>query len=284
MHSARRVKRFILSRLLLVGLALVVTMGLLRTFENRFIFFPPRYPEGFSSPQAYGLQLEEIWVTARDGVRLNGWFLSQPASPRVLVWFHGNAENIGMGLDHMRALSRLGVNILAIDYRGYGKSEGSPDEAGVYQDGDAAYRFVVEGRRFEARKVFVYGHSLGGAVAIDVASQRECGGLIVESSFTTVGAMARLMFHLPFTEYLPRSRFDSLAKIARVRAPVLVIHGTRDQVIPCAMGRKLYEAAPQPKSFLAIEGAEHDDPYVVGGEVYWQRLAQFVQGGVKNEG
>jgi fermentation-respiration switch protein FrsA (DUF1100 family) len=274
--ALRRVNRFILSRLLLVGLALVVAMGLLRTFENRFIFFPPRYPEGFS--KAYGLELEEVWITAQDGVRLNAWFLPQPSSPKVLLWFHGNAENIGMGLDHMKAFSRLKVNVLAVDYRGYGKSAGSPNEAGVYRDGDAAYRYLVEDRGFGPRDVFIYGHSLGGAVAIDVAARRECGGVIVESSFTTAGDMARRMFRIPFSEYIPRSRFDSLAKIARVRAPVLVIHGTRDQVIPFSMGQKLYEAAPQPKSFFAIDGAEHDDPYVAGGEVYWQRLAEFVEG------
>src|SRR5271157_3240952 len=119
--------KFILSRLLLVGLALVLVMGLLRAFENRFIFFPPRYPEGFSSPESHGLHLEEVWVVAQDGVRLNAWFLSQPASRKALLWLHGNAENIGMGLDHMSAFSKLGVNVLALDYRGYGKSNGSPD-------------------------------------------------------------------------------------------------------------------------------------------------------------
>lgn len=271
-----RVKKFILSRLVVIGLSLVVAMGLLQTFENRFIFFPPRYPAGFS--KAYGLEFEEVWITAQDGVRLNAWFLPQPSNPKVLLWFHGNAENIGMGLDHMKAFSRMKVNVLAVDYRGYGKSEGSPNEAGVYRDGDAAYRYLVESRGFRPREVFIYGHSLGGAVAIDVAARRECGGLIVESSFTTAGDMARRMFHIPFSEYIPRSRFDSLAKIALVRAPVLVIHGTRDRVIPFSMGQKLFQAAPPPKSFLAIEGAEHDDPYVVGGDMYWQRLTEFVNG------
>lgn len=270
--------KFILTRLLMVGVALVLVMGLLRAFENRLIFFPPRYPQGFSSPEAHGLQLEEVWIVARDGVRLNAWFLAQPASRTAILWLHGNAENVGMGLDHMRAISKLGVNVLALDYRGYGKSEGSPDEAGVYADGDAGYRFLVESRHFEPRHVFLYGHSLGGAVAIDVASRHECGGLIAESTFTTVGDMARQMFHLPLTEYLPRSRFDSRAKIARVRAPVLVIHGTRDRVVPFSMGKRLFEAAAQPKFFLAIEGAEHDDPYTVGGELYWQRLTEFVEG------
>lgn len=262
---------------IVVGLVLVAV--LIRTFENRMIFFPPRYPEGFASPEAYGLRPEEVWLTAADGIRLNAYFLPAPESCKVLLWFHGNAENIGMELAQLKSLARLGANILAVDYRGYGKSEGSPDEAGVYRDAEAAYRYLAEARRFVPKNICVYGHSLGGAVAVELASRHECGGLIVESSFTSVPEMARHVYRLPLLEYVPRSRFDSLAKIARVRAPVLIVHGTRDRVIPFEMGRRLYEAAHEPKAFMPIEGAGHDDPYVVGGEKYFERLRAFVQEG-----
>ncbi len=251
-------------------------MALLRSIENRFIFSPPRYPEGFSPARVHPLGLEEIWIATDDGVRLNAWFLANSSSPMVLLWFHGNATNIGQQLDELETYSRLGTNILALDYRGYGKSEGSPDEAGVYRDAEAAYRYLVDQRRFTPASIIVYGHSLGGAVAVDLAARHECGGLIVESSFTNTGEMARRMFHVPFIEHLPRSRFDSLAKIARVRAPILVIHGTRDQVIPFSMGQRLYEAAPEPKSFLSVEGGEHDSIFTRGGEKYWERLQAFV--------
>lgn len=262
---------------IVVGLVLVAV--LIRTFENRMIFFPPRYPEGFAPPEDYGLHPEEVWLRAADGIKLNAYFLSAPESAKVLLWFHGNAENIGMGLEHLKALATLGVNILAVDYRGYGKSEGSADEAGVYRDGEAAYQYLLGSRRFDPANIFIYGHSLGGAVAVDVASRHACGGLIVESSFTSVRAMARRVYRLPLLQYVPKSRFDSLAKIARVQAPVLIIHGTRDAVIPLEMGQKLYEAAHEPKTFFPIEGAGHDDPYVVGGEHYVERLRAFVQGG-----
>jgi fermentation-respiration switch protein FrsA (DUF1100 family) len=251
-------------------------MALLRSIENRFIFSPPRYPEGFSPARVHPLGLEEIWIATDDGVRLNAWFLANSSSPMVLLWFHGNATNIGQQLDELETYSRLGTNILALDYRGYGKSEGSPDEAGVYRDAEAAYRYLVDQRRFTPASIIVYGHSLGGAVAVDLAARHECGGLIVESSFTNTGEMARRMFHVPFIEHLPRSRFDSLAKIARVRAPILVIHGTRDQVIPFSMGQRLYEAAPEPKSFLSVEGGEHDSIFTSGGEKYWEHLQAFV--------
>jgi fermentation-respiration switch protein FrsA (DUF1100 family) len=261
-----------------IGAGLLLVVVLIRTFENRLIFFPPRYPEGFASPEAYGIHPEEIWLNASDGIRLNAYFLSQPESQKVLLWFHGNAENIGMGFDHLQVLSRLGVNVLEVDYRGYGKSEGSPDEAGVYRDGEAAYQYLTASRRFAPNNIFIYGHSLGGAVAVELALRHPCGGLIVESSFTSVPEMARHIYRVPLAVYIPRSRFDSLAKIARVQAPVLIIHGTGDRVVPFSMGRRLYEVANEPKTFFPVDGAGHDDPYLVGGDAYLDTLSSFLGG------
>lgn len=271
-----RLKRHVMNIALGIGLGLVLLVILVRVFENRLIFFPPRYPEGFASPEAYGLQPEEVWLAASDGVKLNAFFLAAPNSAKVLLWFHGNAENIGMGLEHLKELARLGVNVMELDYRGYGKSEGSPNEAGVYRDADAAYSYLTDTRKIAAKNIFIYGHSLGGAVAVDLAARRECGGLIVESSFTSIPDMARHIYRVPLARFLPASRFDSLGKIASVKAPVLIIHGTRDPVIPFDMGRRLFEAAREPKSFLPVEGAEHDDPYIVGGEAYCKRMLAFI--------
>ncbi len=259
-----------------LGAGLMVAVILVRALENRFIFFPPRYPEGFSPPERYGLKVEEVWITAEDGVRLNAWFMPNANSPKALLWLHGNAENIGHDLGQLKAFVRLGTNVLAMDYRGYGKSGGSPDEAGVYRDAEAAYRYLVEIRRFPPSHIFVYGHSLGGAVAVDLVSRRECGGLIVESSFTSGREVARQSFRIPFFEYIPKSRFDSLAKITLVRAPILIVHGTRDPLFPLSMAQRLFHAAPEPKSFLPVEGAGHDDPYLVGGERYFERLRTFI--------
>jgi fermentation-respiration switch protein FrsA (DUF1100 family) len=259
-----------------IGVGLLLLVVLIRAFENRLIFFPPRYPEGFVKPESYGISPQEIWLTTSDGVKLNAYFFAVPQSPKVLLWFHGNAENIGMGLDHLKVLGRLGVNVMEVDYRGYGKSEGSPNEAGVYRDADAAYLYLTGSRNFAAKNIYIYGHSLGGAVAVDLASRSDCGGLIVESSFTSVPDMARHIYRVPVARYLPRSRFDSRAKIARVRARVLVIHGTQDGVIPFEMGRKLFEAARKPKALMPVEGAGHDDPYLVGGDAYLNRLRTFL--------
>jgi uncharacterized protein len=273
-----RLKSHVMNVALGIGAGLVLIVVLSRVFENRLIFFPPRYPEGFVSPEVYGIHPEDVWISASDGIKLNGYFLRAPDSPMVLLWFHGNAENIGMGLEHMSAQAPLGVNVFELDYRGYGRSEGSPDEVGVYRDAEAAYSYLTEGRHFDPQKIFIYGHSLGGAVAVNLASSHECGGLIVESSFTSVPEMARHIYRFPMAERIPKSRFDSLGTIARVKVPVLIIHGTRDQVIPFEMGRRLYEAARKPKAFFPIEGAGHDDAYIVGGRLYFDRLKAFIHG------
>ncbi len=220
--------------------------------------------------------MKTFWLVTADGVRINAFYRAHPASQQVLLWFHGNAENIGSGLDQQRALARTGVNILAVDYRGYGKSAGRPDEAGVYRDADAAYDYLIEQRHFRPRDIVIYGVSLGGAVAVNLAARRPCGGLIVQSSFTCARAMARRMFALPLIEYVVKSRFDSLSRIREVRAPVLIVHGTRDEVVPFAMGQKLFAAAPEPKRFFPIEGAGHNNVLEAGGEHYLGCLKEFI--------
>jgi hypothetical protein len=276
MESAAKVKRLLTMVLVAVAAGILFAVVTLRIIENQLIYFPPRYPEGFPAPQTYEGEVEEVWLLTEDGVKINAFYRSNPASKQVLLWFHGNAENIGYGLEHLRALEKIGVNILAVDYRGYGKSEGKPDEAGVYHDADAAYDYLVKQRHFRAEDIIIYGHSLGGAVAIDLASRRPCGGLIIQSSFTNARAMARRMFALPLIAYVVKSRFDSLQKIREVHAPILIVHGTRDEVVPLAMGQQLFAAAPEPKRFYAIEGAGHNNLMEVDGESYLSSLQRFV--------
>ena len=259
---------------LAVGLAaaLLLTVAGIRFFENSFIYFPPRVPEGLPPPEIDGRPIEEVWLTTSDKVRLNAWYVANPASEKVFLWFHGNAENIVDGLERLRLYSRLGINALAVDYRGYGKSEGSPNEIGVYRDADAAYDYLIQERHIQPKNIIVFGHSLGGAVAIDLASRRECGGLIVQSSFTSMKDMGRRFFRIPLFEYIPKSKFDSLAKIRRVRAPILIVHGSRDEVVPFSMGQRLFQAAPEPKFFFRVEGAGHNDIVEAGRE---DLLGQF---------
>jgi len=270
------VKRLLTIVLVAVAAGILLVAVTVRVIENHLIYFPPRFPEGFPSPRTYQGEVEDLWLLTADGVRINAFYHSNPASKQVLLWFHGNAENIGYGLEHLRSLAKIGVNILAVDYRGYGRSEGKPDEAGVYLDADAAYDYLIQQRHFRAQDIFIYGHSLGGAVAINLASRRPCGGLIVQSSFTTARAMARRVFAIPLIEYVVKSRFDSLHKIRDVHAPILIVHGTRDEVVPIEMGQQLFQAAPEPKRFYPIERATHNNLMEVGGASYLACLQTFI--------
>ena len=274
-NEGGRVKRLAMTLVIGVAAVLFLTVAAIRYFENSFIYFPPRFPEGFRN--APSPRVEDVWLTTQDNVRLNAWYLPSSGSEKALLWFHGNAENIGYGLGQAEFYSRLGVNVLAVDYRGYGRSEGSPDEAGVYRDADAAYDYLIQMRHVQPNNIFIYGHSLGGAVAIDLASRRECGGLIVQSSFTSIRDVARRTFRIPLFEYIPGSRFDSLATIRRVRAPILVMHGTRDETVPFSMGQRLFAAAPQPKVFFPIDGAGHNDVIEIGGEQFLERFKSFLE-------
>jgi abhydrolase domain-containing protein 17 len=256
------------------GIALAV--GVLRTIENRLIYFPPRYPHGFPSHPDEEFAVEDVWMITDDGVRIHAFFRSNPASRRALLWFHGNAENIGYDLPYLKTLAQLGVNILAVDYRGYGRSEGKPNEAGVYHDADAAFDYLVTQRHFRAQDIVVYGVSFWGAVGIDLAARRPCGGVIIQSSFTNAGAMARRMFGIPLFEYVPMSRFDSLRKIRNIHSPILIAHGTRDEVVPYEMGQQLFRAANEPKRFYPVEGSGHNNMIEVGGAAYLDCLRHFV--------
>jgi hypothetical protein len=276
-NEGARLKKLAMTLAIAVAAGLLLTVVGIRLFENSFIYFPPRFPEGFAPPELYGLHVEDVWLTTLDKVRVNAWYLPSPASEKVLLWFHGNAENIAYGLEHLLFYSRLAVNVLAVDYRGYGKSEGSPGEAGVYRDADAAYDYLIQERHFQPNNIILFGHSLGGAVAIDLASRRECGGLIVQSSFTSAKDMARRMFRIPLFEYIPKSQFNSLAKIRRVQAPILIVHGTRDEVVPFSMGQRLFRAAPEPKFFFPVEGAGHNDVVEAGGDGLLDRFKSFLE-------
>ncbi len=170
----------------------------------------------------------------------------------------------------------LPVNVFIVDYRGYGKSEGKPSEQGLYLDARAAWDYLVNDRRVAPRDIVILGKSLGGAPAIDLASQVEPGGLIVQSSFTSAADMAATI--LPF---LPRlflhTRMDSISKITRVHCPKLFIHSRADEVVPFELGRRLFEAAPDPKEFYEVIGSPHNSTYIVGGKAYFEAVRRFLE-------
>ena len=283
-ERALALRYFLISILVLAFIGVPVGVYLLRRFEASATFHPERAALGgvWRVPQG----AEEVWFDTSDGVKLHGWLFRparQPAAATV-VYFHGNGGNLSYCDWVGESLAARGFEVLLFDYRGYGRSSGEPtDERGLYSDADAAYDFVTKARGVEARRVVLYGQSLGTAAATDVAVRRACGALVLESGLSSASDMAgEIIPWLPrFVRGLTRNKLDTVGKLPRAGCPVLVVHGSRDEIIPVGQGRKLFEAAPEPKRLQIVEGAGHNDLSIVGGGKYIDSLAQFIRDSVR---
>ena len=222
-----------------------------------------------------GLPLEEVRFISADRVNLFGWYVESRDSAGALLWCHGNAGNIIHRLENLSRLYRAGLSVFIFDYRGYGRSEGKPSEEGLYQDAFAAYGYLTRTRGIRSDHLVLFGRSLGAAVAATVASQRPAAGLILESPFPSVESVAKATFGVP-AHWLLQSRFRLIDRLRDIRVPILVIHGDRDDIIPIKLGKEVFDAAPSPKSFYVIQGAHHNNTYVVGGKPYLLRFKSFV--------
>jgi len=254
----------------------LAVIALMLILERRLIYFPFRTLE--REPAALGLRHEEVLLVAEDGVELHAWLLPLAGARRTVLVCNGNAGNMSYRLDRAREMQRrLGVSVLLFDYRGYGKSGGSPDEQGTYRDARAAYRHAVDTRRVPPQDLVLFGESLGAAVAVQVALEKPAGALVLESPFTSIPDMARAAYpFLPLVGPLIRTRYETIAKVPKLALPLLVLHGERDGIVPFEQGRRVFEAAGGPKRFFAIPGAGHNDTYRSGGEAYWRVLSEFL--------
>jgi hypothetical protein len=231
---------------------------LLVALENRLIFGPVRHPGGTWQPA--GLVFEDVQFTAADGVALHGWHVPH-LDPRAYVLFaHGNGGNVTYWAEEYAILHELGAAVFAFDYRGYGRSQGAPDEAGVLADARAARAWLARRAGISEQDVVLLGVSLGGAVAVDLAAADGARGLILQNTFSSLPEAAAVHFPWLPVRWLMRSRFDSAAKIARYRGPLLQTHGDQDEIVPLALGRRLFAAANQPKRFVLCPGGGHNDP------------------------
>jgi fermentation-respiration switch protein FrsA (DUF1100 family) len=247
---------------------------LINPLDQFFVYHPHPWIER-DWRRASGLPLEDVWVVADDGASLFGWYVEAKQAHSVMLWCHGNAGNIIHRLDNLVELFRAGFSVFLFDYRGYGRSAGTPSESGFYLDAQAAYAYLTVKRRIDPGRLVLFGRSLGAAVAGELAATKTAAGLILESAFPSVGALARAhYFGLP-VHWLLGARFDLEERLARITIPTLVVHGDRDRIVPLALGRAVYEAVRGPKSFYLVPGADHNDLYEVGGAAYFQRLKTF---------
>jgi fermentation-respiration switch protein FrsA (DUF1100 family) len=251
-----------------VGLCIVLYL-----LQGRMVFQPTRQLD--ATPADLGMDYEDLWLTASDGVKLHAWFIPAANERGILLLCHGNGGNISHRVESAAIYRRIGLSVLMFDYRGYGKSEGSPNEKGTYRDAQAAWEYLTGERRIAADRVIVLGRSLGGAVASHLAGRQAPAGLIVESAFSSVPDMgARLYPYLPVRR-LSRYKYDTAAHVRNVRCPILVMHSRQDEIVPFEMGRKVFEAANEPKTFVEITGG-HNDGYFVSVEAYTDTVRQFV--------
>lgn len=264
-----------------VALRLVVwpplLLGLLNGWfwlqQPQMTFYPFAALE--ATPAEWGLPYEEVTLASSDGTRLHGWYLPHPKAAYTLLFFHGNGGNISHRGDTLAIFHRLGLNVFIIDYRGYGRSEGEPDEQGLYRDARAAWHHLVQQRQLAPQRVILFGRSLGGAVALDLATQVQPAGLILESTFSTAREMAAELFPLFSSLIVLRYDFNNSAKIARVHSPLLMLHSPQDEIIPYRLGRKLYAAAAAPKQFVELQGG-HNDGFLRTQPGYEQALRRFI--------
>lgn len=244
---------------------------------ERMLFLPDRSDPG-SPPELAGVPGRDTTIETDDGVRLHAWWWDAGASAPAVLLLHGNAGHIGDRVPLARGLVERGVSVLLLDYRGYGRSEGRPTERGLRRDARAGLAFVAA-RVGDPGRVVVFGRSLGGTIAADLAAETSVAGVILEATFTSLEAIAASVYpFLPsFVVGRLRGRFDARSAVERVQAPVLVVHGTRDRIVPVEMGRTLAEAAGGRAEWYPVEGADHNDPFFVGGTDYFDRLAAFVR-------
>ena len=249
-------------------------------FEERLIFFPDR-DDGAYAATTKGLSrwaaVEDVALTAEDGVGLHGWYLTAPAggpARPVVLFLHGNAGNISYWTDVYRDLVGLGADVFAVDYRGFGRSAGRPDEAGVYQDAAAAWAWLTQTRGVAPDRIVIYGFSLGGGVSTWLASRRRPAGLVLQSTFTSIPDVAGTIF-AP-ARWLVRTSMDSLSRIPTIDCPILVIHGSGDELVPYDLGRRLFDAAPAGTRFHEVPGAGHNETFAEGGAALLDVLGEFL--------
>ncbi len=271
----------------IAGVYLVLCV-VLWALQERITFPAPRSPlPDPAKTIGYG---ERIELQMQDGTRLVGWYLPpEDAGERrrspirrasapfgALLWFYGNGETIGAIWPIIRDFRPPNAALLVVDYPGYGASEGRTTEAGLYEAADLAYNALVSRPDVDRQRVYVYGRSLGSAVATHTAATREVAGVILESPFTSARGMAALHYRI-FPSFLVRLQLDNIGRIPRIHCPLLVLHGTADKLVPMQMGRDVAAAAGGPVEFVMIEGAGHNDTYDMGGKAYRDKIAAFVK-------
>lgn len=245
---------------------------ILYVFQDKLLFFPDRYLVG--TPASAGLKYEDVTIVTKDDVVLHGWFVPSEDEKAVLLFFHGNAGNISHRMESLEIFNRIGFSTLIIDYRGYGKSEGKPSEDGTYLDADAAWNYLVEKKSYDPTRIVIFGRSLGGGPATYLAANNHPAALILESTFTSVPELGGDIYWYFPVKWLSKIKYESAKRIKQVKCPVLIVHSKDDEIIPFKHGKRLFEAANEPKEFLQIQYG-HNEGFLYSGGIYTDGIINF---------
>ncbi len=271
------IKTVIIAFLLVVVLLVVAA----RALQHKMIFSPDRTIT--RTPDQLGLAYEDVYYETADGALINGWFIPAAGAEQTLLFLHGNAGNLSNRLEILKLFHELGLSIFIIDYRGYGRSQGTPDEAGTYSDALGAWRYLTGTRGLSDRSIIVLGRSLGGAVATWLAARHTPAALILEGAFTSIADMSKYRSFAFLLRPFIHFHYASINHIGDIQCPVLIAHSPEDAVVPFEMGRALFAAARQPKRFLKMQGG-HSDGFVTTGEAYRRGMRTFIDAHVGETG
>ncbi|MBL7198047.1 MAG: alpha/beta hydrolase [Candidatus Omnitrophica bacterium] len=245
----------------------------LKYFERKGIYYPTKGIE--FTPTHIGLKYEDVFFNTDDGLKLNGWFIPAENPRATLLFCHGNAGNISHRIEIIEIFNKLELNVFIFDYRGYGRSQGSPSEEGLYRDAQAAYKYLLNRENIKKGAIVIYGKSIGANVAIDLASKVKPACLISESGFSSAYDMAKKLFpYLPI-KWIITIKYDALTKIKNIPIPKLIIHSQDDEIIPFRLGKKLFDAAVQPKEFYQMRGG-HNEAIFMAREEYGVKINNFL--------
>ncbi|MDA3864636.1 MAG: alpha/beta hydrolase [Deltaproteobacteria bacterium] len=266
--------RFIFRILIWAPVLYIFLVVFVYYYQNNLLYYPE---SGIAStPKNYGLVWEDIYFETADGIKLNGWFIPGKNSENVILLSHGNAGNISNRLPLLRLLNTLGTSIFIYDYRGYGRSEGSPGEKGLYLDVEAAFSYLQKTKNFKQEQIILMGRSLGGGVTSHLAARKPVKAVILESTFTSVPNLAAELYWFLPVKVLCKNNFATINKVARIKSPLLIIHSRDDELIPFEHGKKLFEKATKPKSFLEISGS-HNQGSLNSKKKYITALKSFLK-------
>jgi hypothetical protein len=274
-------RRMLGELLIPLGIAYGAVLVLVFLFQSHLVFFPGTGREAVLTPQSYGLRFESVRIRTADGETLDAWWVPAEGARGVVLFFHGNAGNISHRLDYLQMFHRLRYTTLIVDYRGYGKSTGTPSEAGTYRDAEAAWEYLRHARMAPPHDIVIAGESLGAAVATWLAAEASLTegkgprAVLLFSTFTSVNDLgAQVYWFLP-VRLLSRIGYDNQANLKRIRAPVFIAHSRDDDIVPYAHGKRLYETANEPKTFLEMRGG-HNDGFIFVRPEWVAELGAFL--------